>query len=395
MEAKYVVKRIVINTNGHIGGGCHSFESKEKMLSYVKRYATTKSKNIKAVVTEVYNEKNIVIGQFEFSDGELNEKVLPGTLSLEEYLEKEQESNNSYSVETWTMSESKPGNDDVISTKKFSTFEEAKKYAQDNAYDAVDELDEETINNIDYVMTSVIEIGETRTTKYRFYNALNKELDTYEEVYNNNIPEAHIIDGNADSEGGEEVEAEVIDLDASKKTDRELMSDVFDADVNFSLEDLMKNPLSLKVFDAKKVYAIKELVSRCMKYETKHIEVRTPEDVAKYCYPRLAYEQKEHFCVMLLNMKNKVVKFETISLGGLNASIVHPREVFKFAIKYSAASIIVVHNHPSGDPTPSREDLQVTRRLVNAGNLLDIEVMDHIIIGSGKYVSLKEQGLLK
>ncbi len=123
--------------------------------------------------------------------------------------------------------------------------------------------------------------------------------------------------------------------------------------------------------------------------------IRTPEDVAEYAMPRLRYEQKEHFAIMLLDTKNHVLSFPDISIGSLNASIVHPREVFRCAISNCASSIVLVHNHPSGDPTPSREDLQVTSRLVKAGQILDIEVLDHIIIGDNKYTSLKEQGMLK
>ena len=123
--------------------------------------------------------------------------------------------------------------------------------------------------------------------------------------------------------------------------------------------------------------------------------IRTPEDVAEYAMPRLRYEQKEHFAIMLLDTKNHVLSFPDISIGSLNASIVHPREVFRCAVSNCASSIVLVHNHPSGDPTPSREDIQVTSRLVKAGQILDIEVLDHIIIGDNKYTSLKEQGMLK
>ena len=90
--------------------------------------------------------------------------------------------------------------------------------------------------------------------------------------------------------------------------------------------------------------------------------------------------------------KNKIIATTTISIGSLSASVVHPREVFAEAIKYPCASIILVHNHPSGDPTPSREDIAVTERLVKAGKVMDIPVLDHIIIGNKKYCSLKEKG---
>lgn len=122
--------------------------------------------------------------------------------------------------------------------------------------------------------------------------------------------------------------------------------------------------------------------------------IRSPKDVADYVMPRLRYEKKEHFMVMLLNTKNHVLATPIISIGSLNASIVHPREVFREAIRYSAASVILIHNHPSGDPTPSQEDKLVTSKLVQAGTLMDIAVLDHIIIGDSKYISIKEEGMI-
>ena len=89
-----------------------------------------------------------------------------------------------------------------------------------------------------------------------------------------------------------------------------------------------------------------------------------------------------------------MLAIETVSVGSLNSSIVHPREVFKNPLKRSAAALVLVHNHPSGDPAPSREDLDVTKRLVEAGKILGIEVLDHIIIGDQRYISLKEEGLI-
>jgi DNA repair protein RadC len=97
---------------------------------------------------------------------------------------------------------------------------------------------------------------------------------------------------------------------------------------------------------------------------------------------------------LYLNTKNRVIHKETISIGSLNASIVHPLEVFKVAIKRSCASIICSHSHPSGDPTPSNEDIIITHRLIEAGQIIGIDVLDHLIIAGQKYVSLKEQGLM-
>ncbi|MBU5213574.1 DNA repair protein RadC [Bacillus oleronius] len=100
------------------------------------------------------------------------------------------------------------------------------------------------------------------------------------------------------------------------------------------------------------------------------------------------------YTCIYLSTKNQVIHQQTIFIGSLNASIVHPREVFKEAFRRSAASIICIHNHPSGDPGPSREDIEVTKRLVECGKIIGIEILDHLIIGDKKFVSLKEKGYL-
>lgn len=119
--------------------------------------------------------------------------------------------------------------------------------------------------------------------------------------------------------------------------------------------------------------------------------IKSAKDVFEYLYPKLMDLDKEHFVILHLDSKNKIVKNETISVGILNASIIHPREVFKSAIKESANSIIMAHNHPSGDPTPSEEDRQITQKLMEAGELLDIKVLDHVIVGNEKWWSWKEE----
>ncbi|MGF9910264.1 RadC family protein [Brevibacillus porteri] len=122
--------------------------------------------------------------------------------------------------------------------------------------------------------------------------------------------------------------------------------------------------------------------------------IRLPRDVADLMSPELAHLTQEHFVCLFLNTKNHVIGKQTIFVGSLDASIVHPREVFKEAIRRSSASVICLHNHPSGDPTPSREDIAITHTLRDAGELVGISLLDHVIIGEGKYVSLKEQGYL-
>ncbi|TEB09186.1 RadC family protein [Pelotomaculum propionicicum] len=122
--------------------------------------------------------------------------------------------------------------------------------------------------------------------------------------------------------------------------------------------------------------------------------IRSPEDVIALVMHEMRYLDREHFRALLLNTKNCILRTEIISIGTLNSSQVHPRELFKGAVKHSAAGIILVHNHPSGDPTPSKEDMEITNRLVEAGNLLGISILDHIIIGDGKFVSFKGKGLI-
>ncbi len=123
--------------------------------------------------------------------------------------------------------------------------------------------------------------------------------------------------------------------------------------------------------------------------------ISTAEDVVALCASQLRGLDREHFWALSLNTKNQLVKTTEVSVGSLNASIVHPRELFKGAVRASAAALVVVHNHPSGDPTPSGADIQLTRRLVKAGDVLGIELLDHVIIGDGgEHTSLRDLGLM-
>ncbi|SNQ59440.1 RadC family protein [Candidatus Methanoperedens nitratireducens] len=121
-------------------------------------------------------------------------------------------------------------------------------------------------------------------------------------------------------------------------------------------------------------------------------KVNSPEDVYRRIYPRMREQKKENFIELCLDTKNQIIREEIISIGSLNANVVHPREVFKTALAVSAAHIIVAHNHPSGDPTPSREDIEVTKKLIEAGKIIGIDVLDHVIIGDGRHFSMKEAG---
>lgn len=138
-----------------------------------------------------------------------------------------------------------------------------------------------------------------------------------------------------------------------------------------------------------------ELGKRVMSYNKEDmIKIRSPRDIVNVIMYQMMHLKKEYFKAILLDTKNQVISIENISIGDLSSSIVHPREVFKVAIKKSSASIILAHNHPSGDPNPSREDINITKRLSDAGRILGINVIDHVIIGNEKYISFKEEGIL-
>ncbi|HEX79223.1 MAG TPA: JAB domain-containing protein [Dehalococcoidia bacterium] len=121
--------------------------------------------------------------------------------------------------------------------------------------------------------------------------------------------------------------------------------------------------------------------------------IKKPEDVAGLIASRLKGKKKEYFLAIMLDTRSRLIKVSEISVGSLDASVVHPREVFKEAISASAASVIFAHNHPSGDPTPSEDDIKLTKRLADAGEITGIDILDHIIIGDGRYLSLKREGL--
>lgn len=122
--------------------------------------------------------------------------------------------------------------------------------------------------------------------------------------------------------------------------------------------------------------------------------ITSPQEVANCMMSRLRFAEQEHLVVLLLNIKNEVIRETTVSIGTLDMSVAHPREIFREAIRRNSAGILLVHNHPSGDPQPSPEDLQLTRQVVEAGQLLGIEVVDHVIVGDGRFISLREKGLL-
>lgn len=123
-------------------------------------------------------------------------------------------------------------------------------------------------------------------------------------------------------------------------------------------------------------------------------KVTSPQEIADIFIPILRDENKEKFIVVCLNSANKIIKHETISVGNLNSSIVHPREIFKVAIDCSSASIILIHNHPSGNPEPSNEDISITKKIVESGKIMDIPVFDHLIIAGDTYTSFVEKRII-
>ena len=159
-----------------------------------------------------------------------------------------------------------------------------------------------------------------------------------------------------------------------------------------SVEDLM-GIKGIKTAKATQILSVCEIYKRLSK-PRKRITIKKPSDIVSLIMTDIFFMQQEVFMVITLNGKNNILSKKEIFKGSLNSSLVHPREVFKEALKNSAASIIVCHNHPSGDPTPSKEDINVTKRIKECGNIMGIELLDYIIIGDNKYISLKERGYL-
>jgi len=122
--------------------------------------------------------------------------------------------------------------------------------------------------------------------------------------------------------------------------------------------------------------------------------LQTPEDAARYLLPRYGARPVETFGLLALDVRHRLKKEAVVSVGCLTSSLVHPREVFQEAVVSRAAALLLFHNHPSGDPEPSAEDLALTRRLASAGALMGIEVLDHVVLGAGRFVSLKQRGVL-
>ncbi len=159
-----------------------------------------------------------------------------------------------------------------------------------------------------------------------------------------------------------------------------------------SIEELSKIP-GIKGGKAAQITACFELSRRLEIYQSEpKYKINSPDDVYRRLYPYMRENKRESFIEFCLDTKNQLIRETTISIGSLNANIVHPREVFRTALIESAAHIIVAHNHPTRDPTPSSEDIEITKKLVESGKIMGIDVLDHVIIGDGRHFSMKEAG---
>ena len=161
----------------------------------------------------------------------------------------------------------------------------------------------------------------------------------------------------------------------------------------FGTEEVTSKPRSIKFKQIKAVYEtliVKEDISNYLKTGTRYTAPSQVSDTFQF----LMKETKEQFITLHLDGKNRIICMDLVSIGSLNQSIVHPREVFKTACISNAAAILCIHQHPTGDPSPSGEDLSITRRLKEAGEIMGIKLLDHIIIGDGEYLSFVERGLL-
>lgn len=163
---------------------------------------------------------------------------------------------------------------------------------------------------------------------------------------------------------------------------------------NVSIKDLMKIR-GIGTSKAIELLAAFELGKRVLKESfVSQVKLHTPESIFLYLKDDLEMKTQEHFIALYLNTKGELVKKETLFIGSLNSSLIHPRELFKHAVLNSAATIIIAHNHPSGDPTPSAQDIEITKLLHKNSIMMDIELLDHIIIGRDRYYSFKEKGII-
>ena len=169
-----------------------------------------------------------------------------------------------------------------------------------------------------------------------------------------------------------------------------------DKNLLFASVDQLMEINGIGLSKASRIIAGLELGKRLSKQEAmNNMSLTSPDSVANYLFEHFRDSYREEFLILILDTKNKIKASKTVSIGSINQTLVHPREVFRFAITNNANSIILSHNHPSGDPSPSNEDILITKRLQEAGKLIGIKVLDHIIIGHDKYISLREKKIIE
>jgi len=161
--------------------------------------------------------------------------------------------------------------------------------------------------------------------------------------------------------------------------------------VHCSYQEL-RNEKGLGKAKAAELAAVIEITKRIAKPQSLET-LRNSDEAASYLMPFLRHETQEKFLVLCLNSKNQLLCMETVFIGTLNSTVVHPREVYQFALRHAAAGILVAHNHPSGDPSPSQEDLKVTQNLIESGKIMGIPLLDHLVIGHGQWQSLRATGM--
>ena len=218
---------------------------------------------------------------------------------------------------------------------------------------------------------------------------------------NEERPREKMIYQGKESLNNAELLAVLLRTGTREKSALELASDILSMNENgiLHLEDCsMEELASIKGVGSAKacqVMAAIELGKRVAAYpRRKKAEIGRPEDIADLVMEKMRYYKKEHFCVLLLNTRGQVIEENEVSVGDLNGAMVHPREVFLQAVRRSAAAVALIHNHPSGDPSPSPEDVGITARLMESTEILGIKIVDHIIIGDGIYTSMKTEGLM-
>ncbi|MFO3665116.1 DNA repair protein RadC [Anaerococcus sp. ENR0831] len=213
-------------------------------------------------------------------------------------------------------------------------------------------------------------------------------------------PREKLISKGADGLSDEELLAIIISTGTKEKNVIELSREILQTFSYESLADIEVSELTkikgIKSAKASSIVASLRFGQRIAQktMEKKITKIKNSEDIYQYLKNEIQDKKNECFYAILLDTKNVIISKEVISIGTLDASIVHPREAFKPAIKKSAKSIVFAHNHPSGDFTPSKDDFRITQRLVEAGEILDIEVLDHIIIGKDGYYSFKKENFI-